>query len=272
MKVSAHQCQYCGELFLSEPEWEECETKCGEIASERAAQEVQNAELNYWKDYPRLNASTLDELVEMCLIASSKLNDGHGLKRMSFNTIQFSAREQLGYFEKPFDQELQPNVRYTILYGSLTYDFDDSHQSHNYHTDPFLSEIDDYCNGIHGIRLGTGGPSRQTFKIVLDDFPKLKETVLAIVAKANAMNQIEDNFWSRVAELEARDGRLIELAEEESHLESKLEEIRDRLQETRDSISRIKTEIREPFKEKLKSMEYAIRNPYGIVAKYRNSW
>lgn len=181
--IKAYACTICEDIHKTKALAEGCEAKCKDREKKNAKEKTRIEKIDYWRNYPRLNATSMAEVVSMCIEASKHIEPTSELGELSF-TVRYEA-DTPNTHSCPIDgvtnwgnKRCEPGA--VLSYPSLTGKIKFIYKKDKHKIDIFGSFRH---HGILGISTGTGGGggsssySSYEVNIWLDDFPLLKEKI-----------------------------------------------------------------------------------------------
>lgn len=178
--IKAYACPICEDIYKTSGLAELCRVKCKDLEEKKEKEKVRIENIDYWRNYPRLNATSMAEVVSMCIEASKKIEPSSELGELSFK-VRYEANSSNSH-SCPINgvtawgsQRREPGaiLGYPSLSGQIKFIYKNSKHK---------LDIFDSC-GIRGISTGSGGGggsvsySSYDVNIWLDDFPLLKEKI-----------------------------------------------------------------------------------------------
>lgn len=178
--IKAYACTVCENIHKTKTSAEECEVKCKAREEKNAKEKTRIENIDYWRNYPRLNATSMAEVVSMCIEASKQIEPSSELGDLSF-TVRYIENASnshscpIGGVQAWGSQRSEPGA--ILGYPSLSGRIKFIYKKEKHKLDIFDS------HGILGISTGSGsGGSSSSYSsyevnIWLDDFPLLKEKI-----------------------------------------------------------------------------------------------
>lgn len=178
--IKAYACTICENIYKTKALAEGCEVSCKTTKEKEAKENARIEQIDYWRNYPRLNATSMAEVVSMCIEASKKIDPTSELDELKFKVrVDMNASNThscpIGGVTNWGNERKEPGaiLGYPALVGIIQFIY----KKNKNKTDIFGTY------GIKGINTGTGtGGGSQTYskyevKLWIDDFPLLKEKI-----------------------------------------------------------------------------------------------
>jgi hypothetical protein len=178
--IKAYACPICEDIHKTKASAEFCEVECTRIRETNRLENIRKQNIDYWRNYPRLNATSMAEVVSMCIEASKQIEPSSELDDLYFKVsyIENASNSHscpIGGVTAWGSQRREEGVilGYPALNGRIKFIY----KKNNHKLDIF-----DRC-GIRGVSTGSGNGggsvnySSYDVNIWLDDFPLLKEKI-----------------------------------------------------------------------------------------------
>ncbi len=161
LEVTAYKCDYCNTLHSNYFDCINCETSCRDKLKQEQIMFRYNRRRDYIANYPRLNATTIEELERLVTEAYYKL-----FKFKIQNLKIHIERKELclDWNIAPMGEEPFKSKRHEGYCGYITYKFERDSVNDMYPTP----------NKIKGICTKGGDSGRYDLTLFLSDFPLLK--------------------------------------------------------------------------------------------------
>lgn len=181
--IKAYACPICEDIHKTKALAEGCEVKCKAREEKNAKEKTRIENIDYWRNYPRLNATSMAEVVSMCIEASKHIEPTSELGDLQFK-VRYEANSSnshscpIGGVTAWGSERREPGA--VLGYPSLSGQIKFIYKKYKHKIDIFGSFRH---HGILGISTGTGGGggsssySSYEVNIWLDDFPLLKEKI-----------------------------------------------------------------------------------------------
>lgn len=180
--IKAYACPICEDIHKTKALAEGCEVKCKAREEKNAKEKTRIENIDYWRNYPRLNATSMAEVVSMCIEASKHIEPTSELEKLSF-VVRYEANSSnshscpIGGVTAWGSQRREEGA--VLGYPSLSGKIKFSYKTNKNKLDIFGSFRH---HGILGISTGSGGGggkdgSSYEVYIWLDDFPLLREKI-----------------------------------------------------------------------------------------------
>ena len=198
MKVEAYKCTICGRLHEVKNDATTCYRACKKEKTKRDAEAALQENLSTLLNYPRLNATSLPHLTELCketikkvwgIDAKLTIEATNGYRPDMSCSHAAPIGKKTNWLGKPEDGP----THYPGLQGRVDGSFKESTNPNAPTTagDFFSSSFS--RDGIKGVCVhsGSGTPSDFGYDITLflDDFPLLKESVEAVLVKERELKE-----------------------------------------------------------------------------------
>lgn len=178
--IKAYACPVCESIHKTEHSAELCKAECEASVIKANKEKLRIEKIDYWRNYPRLNATSMAEVVSMCIEASKHIEPTSELADVQFK-VRFDIHASNSH-SCPIDGvtnwgNSRGSNNLPTGYPALTGGIKFIYKKNNHKRDIFGGY------GIRGISTGTGsGGSAKSYsnydvQLWLDDFPLLREKI-----------------------------------------------------------------------------------------------
>lgn len=175
--VQAYQCVKCESIYKTSKEASACLKECKSKEKQALVEQKRLDKLDYWRNYPRLNATSIQDIIDMSIEAAKQIDPKSALKSVILNVkysenVSNSHSSPVKGVSNWCGRDKDQPTGYPGLYGNIIFEYEKYHSSNDIFTA--------YGKGIVGINTGSGGYNSKGnygVTIFLDDFPLIKAKI-----------------------------------------------------------------------------------------------
>ena len=261
-QIKAYQCPLCESIHAIQSDAKACEKECKAYAKADAIEKERKANIQYWRNYVRLNATSIQDIIDMSIKASREICPASELKTVRFN-VSYTDKASNSH-ANPLDgvsnwcgRDKDQPTSYPGLTGSIFFEYENYNKKK---VDIFGS----YNAGILGICTGSGGyntgGANYTVTIWLDDFPLIKAKIEKELEEKKIYAETVKESNSLLNAAYTSDSKYKENVKN-------IEDIQAKIVELQAASSLLRNVNREIYEEYQRPYKFALEAAYGALSK-----
>lgn len=264
MKVEVYECPYCEKLHKDEAKYKKCVAKCEKTKLTKEQQEKQAQSRRELSDYVRLNAESIGDICKLSEQVSKEIHGKAFIRKMilkvGYNEHASNSHSATIGKQTNWSRESGKPTGYPAFTGTIKF---------IYNLDPGFGSS---C-GIKGLNTGSGGYQGSTdgsydlgysVTLWLDDFPKIKEKVEAILAQSVEFEVLKRDIERELDKQISNDAEIKTLNAEISDIQSQINELQQRINKKSGRIYDIEKSYVNPQQEMLDKEYEKLKNDLGV--------
>jgi hypothetical protein len=265
--IKAYQCPICESIHALQSEAKSCEKDCKAYAKADEIEKARVANIQYWRNYPRLNATCLQDIIDMSIEASAQICPKSKLKSISFD-VRYTEKASNSH-SCPVDgvtnwcnRDKDSPESYPGLTGSIKFEYENYNKK--------KTDIIEKWNGVVGINTGSGGygsdGGRYSVTLFMDDFPLIKAKIDQERENVRAYQNLVSAEQAKFHEEVTTDKEYLDAKVEIEKLQLQINNLNNSIGVYRQSLIRISNNYKTPHNKILDETFNAFSNEFIKVA------
>lgn len=267
-QVKAYACPVCEEIYKTEAQAVKCEDSCKQAKIEQEEQELLESRMEDLINYVRLNAESVEDICNMSIEISKKLNKNQYIQKMSLRVkyVEHASNSHSAPINNQTNWERKADkpTGYPALYGDISFTYNKAGK---------LSGSDIFSRwhkGIVGVNTGSGGArdGKNAYgydvTLWLDDFPKIKEKIEKLHEEIEQFSNFEMDIHKQYSDMLKEDVELKTKKAEIEVLDKEILVLQAKCDVIKTEAYQIEQKHKTPLKEVLDTKAKELDNEFGI--------
>jgi len=230
MRITVFECPHCKSLHRSEAKMKKCRDACKAKKKKAIERKKIEKEYNNLMHYPRLNATSIPHLIQLCKEIAKKVWDvelDFTLDIRYSNQVSNTHSAPVGDVRNWHGEADKP-CGYAGFHGRIR---GTCQGKTDISGSNFFNGAQNFEKGIVGINTGSGGGGRFSYDVslFLDDFPLIKKNREIYEQKETEIQECIYNIEKEVGIKIHQDPKVIEWAEHAGRLNVAIQQIEEKL-------------------------------------------